>query len=272
MKHYKPIVFLFSLLPAAAFAQGSEGELTHGRFEFRVGGQIFSSFTSRVRIDSEILGPGSEFEFENVTDLEEKVTIGRLDGRLRFSERHSMAFSYYDINRTGGKSLETEIEWEGEVYPIGISVESLFEQKVVKLSYAYNFIDRPRGEMGFSFGVHTMDFNLGLRTANGLQASDAQATAPLPVIGLNGQYRIGDKWRFVGSVEWLDVTVGDYQGVFTDTVLSIEHDTFDRFGFGFGINTYGLDIEAKSGDLTGLIDLGFNSAVVYFKGRLGKTL
>jgi hypothetical protein len=126
--------------------------------------------------------------------------------------------------------------------------------------------------MGFSFGVHTMDFGLGLRSANGLQASSADATAPLPVIGLTGQYRMGQKWRFVGSVEWLDVTVGDYQGVFNDTVLSIEHDTFDRLGFGFGLNNLSLDIEATSGDLTGLVDLGFNSAIVYMKGRFGGPL
>jgi hypothetical protein len=272
MKIHHAFFLLSTMLPAVGLAQGMEGDLTHGRFEFRVGGQIFSSFTSRARVDSEILGPGTEFEFENVTDLEEQISIGRLDGRLRFSDRHSMAFSYYDIARTGGKSLETEIEWEGDVYPIGIAVESRFEQQVLKLSYAFNFFSRPRSEMGFSFGVHTMDFGLGLRAANSVQASSADATAPLPVLGLTGQYRIGNKWRFVGSVEWLDVTVGDYQGVFSDTLLSIEHDTFDRFGFGIGLNSSSLDIEARSGDLTGLIDLGFDSAVVYFRGSLGRSL
>jgi len=272
MKIRNAILFLLSISPAIALAQAGSGELTNGRFEFRVGGQIFSSFTSRARIDSEILGPGTEFEFENVTDLEEKISIGRLDGHVRFNDRHNVAFSYYDINRTGGKALDTEIEWEGDVYPIGIDVESRLEQQVIKLSYGYNFLRKPRSEMGFSFGLHTMKFGMGLRTANDLQVSSTDVTAPLPVLGLNGQYRIGNKWRFVGSVEWLDVTVGDYRGVFTDTVLSIEHDTFEHFGFGFGVNTFGLDVEAQSGDLTGIIDLGFNSAIVYMKGRFGGPL
>jgi hypothetical protein len=261
---------LFSLvLPTLAFGQGANSELTNGRFNFRVGGQIFSSFTSRVRVDSEILGPGTEFEFENVTDLEESISIGRFDGDIRFNDRHRIALSYYDIIRSGGKSLQTEIDWEGEVYPIGVDVKSRSEQEVIKLSYAYSFLRRSKAEMGFSFGVHTMKFGLGLATANNQQSSNVDATAPLPVIGLNGQYRIGRKWRFVGSVEWLDVTVGDYRGVFTDAIATIEHDTLEHIGFGFGLNRLGLDVEATSGDLTGLLDIGFNSAVVYMKGQFG---
>jgi len=50
----------------------------------------------------------------------------------------------------------------------------------------------------------------------------------------------------------------------------VEHDTFDRFGFGFGFNTFRLDVEARDENLTGTIYLDFDSFIVYFKGSFGQ--
>ncbi len=69
-------------------------------------------------------------------------------------------------------------------------------------------------------------------------------------------------------MEWFDVKTGDLSGVFSDAVFSVEHDTWDRFGFGFGINSFGLDVRSGDEDLKGMIDIQFDSIIVYFKGHL----
>ena len=48
----------------------------------------------------------------------------------------------------------------------------------------------------------------------------------------------------------------------------MEHDTWERFGFGFGLNSFGLDVSSGDENLKGIIDIRFDSFVVYFKGQL----
>lgn len=258
------------LAPAATLAQPSGETMDVGRFSFRIGAQIFSSFTTQVRIDDFDFDPGTEIELENVTDLEERITIGRIDGSLAFGRRHALSFSYYDIERRGGKNLDVEIEWEGEIYPVGIDVESRYEQRTFKVAYDFSFLKRPRSEMAFGAGLHTMDFVLGLNAIGQPLESEVDALAPLPVLGLSGKYQLSDKWRFSGRIDWLDVEVGNYKGVFTDAVVAFEHQTFEQIGFGVGANLFDLDLEAEDEDLTGQIDLGFDSFMIYMSGRFGR--
>lgn len=94
--------------------------------------------------------------------------------------------------------------------------------------------------------------------------------APLPSVGIRGQYRFGEKWRFVGKINWLDVSAGEHRGTFSDTLLTMEHDTWDRVGLGFGINSFGLKLESRDSGLRGIVDINFDSLVVYFNGHFGR--
>ena len=253
-------------LPVVAWSQSADSQPDTHLVDLRLGGQIFTDFTSEVRVNASSGGRNAAVKLENVTDLEQNISIVRFDGQIHFNARHNMAFSYYDIVRTGGRTLNQEVQWENQTYAINTGVKSSYEQEVFKLAYVYDFLSRPSGELGLLLGLHTMVFDLGLRTDDGSQRSEVKATAPLPVLGLAGKYRIGGKWGLVGSAEWLDVTVGDYQGTFTDLVLAVEHDTFKNVGFGIGLNSFDLDVQATSDDFVGNLDLGFDSVLVYVKG------
>jgi hypothetical protein len=124
--------------------------------------------------------------------------------------------------------------------------------------------------MAATVGLHTMKFHTGLRALDGDEEKRNSTEAPLPSVGIRGQYRFGEKWRFVGKINWLDVTAGDYRGTFADTLLTVEHDTWDRIGLGFGINSFGLKLESRDSGLRGLVDISFDSFVVFFKGHFGR--
>ena len=254
--------------PSLAVSQTPESELLDGKFSFRVGGQAFTHYSTTLRVDSARLGRGTQIEFERHTGLEENVSIARLDGGYRFTDRHSMALSYYDIDRTGSRTINLDIKWAEEIFPDGIKVESRFRERILKLSYAYTFLIRPKGVMAASAGLHTMRFDAGLQALD-LSRTERSTTAdaPLPVFGIRGQYRFAEKWRFVGQMEWFDVKTGDFDGTFSDALLTVEHDTWDRFGFGFGINSFGLNVSSADEDLKGILDIEFDSFVVYFKGN-----
>lgn len=73
-----------------------------------------------------------------------------------------------------------------------------------------------------------MRLSTALSALDGSVTSGHCADAPLPVFGVHGTHRIGDKWRFVGDVGWFDVAAGDLQGTFMDALLALENDTFHR--------------------------------------------
>ena len=115
-------IVLVLLAPGFALAQGPGTELVDEKLYFRVGGQAFTRFRTSVRIDSETLGQGTEITLEDATNLEEDIAVARLDGVYRFTDKHNVGFSYYDIDRTGSAIIDEEITWDGEVFPVSQNI------------------------------------------------------------------------------------------------------------------------------------------------------
>ena len=61
------------------------------------------------------------------------------------------------------------------------------------------------------------------------------------------------------------------QGTFSDFIVGVEHQTLERFAFGFAVNRLGLHFEAGDEDFTGRLDLNFDAGLIYVKGRFGST-
>lgn len=273
MKMALMLLAALSLAPATAAAQSESGRQDDDRFSFRLGVQAFSAFSTSVRIDDLGLQLGTEIELENVTDLERHVAVGRLDLGLAFGRRHGFALSYYDIRRTGRKNLEIEVDWEGETYPTGIEVASRFEQRTVRASYDLSVLARPKAHVAVGIGVHTMNLLLVLDAVGDPLESEATTILPLPAVALSGAYRFTDKWRFAGRIDWLQISGLDGAftgGVFTNATASLEHQTFERFGFGFGVDLFDFAVVAEDTDLAGEVRLGFDAFMLFMRGRLGR--
>jgi len=104
------------MLPALATAQGPDNE-NPDRFSFRIGAQAFTTLTTRLRLDSETLGMGTEIELEDAANLEEHIQVVRLDGTYNFNRRHHADFAYYDIDREGGRSTTQDISFGDVFFP-----------------------------------------------------------------------------------------------------------------------------------------------------------
>ena len=111
-------------------------------------------------------------------------------------------------------------------------------------------MDKARGNLAVSGGLHVMTFTTSMRTLNGMTSEQRETTAPLPVLGLQGAYKLGGKWNLNGSVELFDVTVGDMQGTFSDFIVAVEHQTLEHFAFGFALNRLALRFDAGDEEFT----------------------
>jgi hypothetical protein len=262
-------IAIFCVLCASAAQAQTEG-FEDARVEVRIGSQTFTKLSTRLRLDSETLGIGTELELEDDLAVEDNTGVARLDGVLRFGRRHAFTMSYYDITREGTRSISETIQIGDSVFPINAAVTTEFEQEIIKAAYRFRFLEKDRGNLAFSAGLHVMNFATSLRTPNNLISEQNETTAPLPVIGLQGAYKLGGKWNLNGSVELFDVQTGDLQGTFSDFIVGVEHQTFDRFAFGFALNRLGLGFEAGDEDFSGRLDIDFDAGLLYVKGHFGQ--
>ena len=262
------IAILCVVFASAAHAQ-QEG-FEDSRLEFRIGSQTFTKFSTRLRLDSETLGVGTELELEDDLAVDDSTGVARLDGVLRFGRRHAFTMSYYDITREGTRSISRTIQVGDSIFPLNAAVTTEFEEEIIKAAYRFRFMDKDRGNLAFSAGLHVMNFATSMRTLNNLISEQSETTAPLPVIGLQGAYKLGGKWNLNGSVEWFDVQTGDLQGTFTDFIVGVEHQTLEHFAFGFALNPLGLGFDAGDADFRGYLDIDFDAGLLYVKGRFGQ--
>ena len=258
------------LMPIVVNAQSIGETLSEGRFTVRLGVQEFSNFRTALRVDSEILGLGTELDLETDLALDQRVSVFRLEAEIRFSRRHGLAMSHYEARRKGTRDLSMEVQFGDEIFELGTTVQTEFDEEIFKVSYRFRSIDKPRANLDLSFGLHITGFRTAMRNLGNPQSSEHEANAPLPVLGLSGSYQFANRWRVVGTAEWFDVRSGDLHGKFSDVRAAVEHDTFSRAGFGFGINRVDLQFDAGDRAFKGLIDLRFDAAMAYVFGHFGQ--
>ena len=76
------------------------------------------------------------------------------------------------------------------------------------------------------------------------RAESEDLTAPLPVIGLRGQYALAERVTLRGAVEWFGIDTGDVEGTLVDKYVAVDYGFGQRFAVGLAYNDVSMDIRA----------------------------
>ncbi len=98
------VIGLLLLAPAWAFAQSELDD----RFSLSLGA-FFTNRDTDTRLDSETLGKGTEIDFENDLGLDSSDSVVRIDGHYRFSQKHRVNFSVFDLSRDSSATIQRDI-------------------------------------------------------------------------------------------------------------------------------------------------------------------
>jgi len=258
------------LLALAAWIQPAVGEESGGPWEkwsLSLGG-FAASLSNDVRIGTP--GVGAEIDIEEALGLESSDTVFRVDAAYRFgsSRRHRMDLTWFDLSREATKNLERDINVDGTIYPIGATVDSIFDLAFYNVRYSYSFLQDDRVDFAGSFGLHVTDIGLAVSSAGIGTAGDA-ATAPLPLIGARLDVALTEKWYVRSSVELMYLEYGDFSGQMSDILLATEYRAWKNFAFGAGLNAVriGLDVDAETSgvNFVGSVDSDFVGLLLYGK-------
>ena len=171
------------ILPMLTLAPlGVAAETGSERFAISLGAFITDRNT-KTRFDSSTLGRGTTIVLEDDLGLDSTQTVLRLDGYVRFAERHRLDFSVFDLSRDSTSTIDQDIQYGDEVFPVDTTVNTSFDLDIYKIAYTYSIWSNDHGFLGADFGLHAADLDIALSEPSAGQMEVASVIAPMPVVG-----------------------------------------------------------------------------------------
>jgi len=266
-------VLLLSVATPAAAQRGYEPLFE--KFSLRLEGSWIASSTS-MRLDSELLGRGTELDFEDDLDLDGSSTIPSLAFDWQIAKRHKLGVRWQDLGRDSTSQALEEINWGDEVIPVNANITLSFDITQYFVDYAYFPWVKENWAAGFGLGVRVMEMSATLAwEEEDLEGStEAQGTGPLPYLYFEYRRLFSDNWRFVAGLGWLQVKVEDIDGGQWVGRAGIEYLLGEHWGFGAAFNLATIDVDWKgletpSGEslYTGAIDMDVSDVSLFARFR-----
>ena len=220
---------------------------------------------TQLKVTGDVPDSGTDVDLENDLGFDTSDSVLRIDGYFRFNEAHRIDFSAFDLSRSASKQIQRDIEWDGEIYPVDTVVSAGLDLTIYKLAYTWSFMRRERGFVGASIGAYVADIGTSLEASSLSLVSSHGLTAPMPVVGMRGQYEFADQWTLRGSAEFFAVDYGDYSGNLYDMYAGVDYQLFENVAVGLGYNRVHFDIAVAKTDFNGDLDWRYDGGLLFLK-------
>ena len=187
-RHGVAAVMMALAMPTPALAQ-----LPSDTFRIQAGWFLMSA-DSKLRVDGATTG--TEVSMNNDLGVPKRDDTYHLNAEWRFAERHRLAISYFDMQRSGTLALTRDVTVANTFLPAGSSATTTSDTTIVPITYSYSFIKSRDSELAVTLGVHWTDMRLRVRGQSSTdkakfdKEASAQADAPLPLLGLRYDYAL----------------------------------------------------------------------------------
>lgn len=240
------------------------------RFSINLGG-FLTSLNSDIQLGSQKVGLGVIINVEDALGLKTASNVLRSEMLYNFGKRRrsTAGLEYFGLFRSSSKVLETSIEIGDQIFPIGTEVNSRYNLQIFKGTYSYSFYQDERVKLDASIGLFVMPTAFSIN-AKELSEKATDFVAPLPVLGIATIFAVTPKLYLEQSVDFLYLKISNFKGVITDVNFRFEYNAWKHFGFGAGLNTFRLDIEAYDDkdnffDFKGNLKTGYRGLLFYVK-------
>jgi hypothetical protein len=267
------LVLLASILLIATNAQaGEESPVGKDKFKLSIGG-FFSTIDSQLKINSKVIGLGTEIDIESDLGFDEDVSLGRIEGYWRFAKKHRLYLGYYGFNRDALHTLEKDIIINDKIFEIGAELYSNWEVDFVYAAYGYSFFQGEKWELSGSFGLYYLDTVFTTRGSARIfgapggvtreRTEEASLDLPIPLFGLAAEYYITPKWRAMARVSYFTISLDEWSGHIFDTSACLEYLFHENFGIGVGYLYFDTDVNRDRDTRVLHLDYQYSGAQLY---------
>lgn len=216
----------------------------------------FIPFTQEGTLQMRENGLGASLDLNDALHLKPETQVFRLDGYYRFNPKHRIDYTYYSLKSDGTASNKNAIDIGDETLAANASLDSELNIDILKLNYTYSFYHKDKVELGLSAGIHTTQFKtkieaegtlVGQSSETTATRTEANITAPLPVIGWRLHYDVIKDLQVTFSYDLFAISIEDFKGSYLDSQLILDYKVYDEFGIGAGLNRTAYNLSATDG-------------------------
>ena len=265
------IFTLAFLSPSVVAAEEGEKAKPWERFNLNLGGFV-AAMNSDVRIGSQTLGAGVDVNVEDALGLDSSIFVFRADALYRFSSnrRHRLDLNYYDLRRSSTKTLQADIQIKDQTFPVGTTLDSLFDLKIIRGAYSYSLFQDDRFDLGLSVGAFVMPIKFRFSSSTSGVAEEEAITAPLPVVGVRFDFAITPKFFLKQSFDFFYLQYENFQGSLWDAKVGLEYNIWKYVGVGVAYDFFRVQVKADGQnypgvDMTGKIEVSYSGLLLYGK-------
>lgn len=206
-------------------------------------------------------GVGAAVNFEEVFDLPGNKTTFRILGTVRISEkRRYIDFGYVNIDRSGAKVLDQQIEIGDYTIQGGGTVGARFATQFIYSAFRYDFLHEEKvrisGSAGLTFIRLTTSFdgngtyNLpGEAPVTGDFGKEGSVGAPVPMVGLNFDWALTKRLVLRSYNRFFRLNLSSFKGGLYENGVRLNWYFVKNFGLGLGIDRTDLKLnELDMGD------------------------
>jgi hypothetical protein len=238
----------FSILPLSAHAADNTYKLPWEKFNVQ-GGIFFAGLNNKVTVGT--ANAGVAVDLEQALGLDTQNTVFRLGTLYRIDQkrRHRVDLDYLYFNRNASTTIGKEIEVDNVVLSAGTKVETTFNYQIIRAAYSYSFFQDDRMDIAASIGAFVMPIKFEI-SASGLGSGkgDFSFTAPLPVLGLRGDFAITPRWMLRTNIDFFYLKYQTFKGSLVDSRIAVEYNPWEHFGFGVAFDNFRMTLEAEDKD------------------------
>jgi hypothetical protein len=212
-------------------------------------------------------GGGSKVDFDQAIGGGDAYRF-RLDGQWRWADRHKLRFGAFDLSRSKSRTIDEEIEWGDQVYPVNAKVEFEHDFYVIEAVYDYSFVRRENYEIAASAGLHWTGFSASLAVkatdTTARRKEDASVDLPLPVFGLRGVWSLTHSFWLEAAAQYFALSIDEYDGNLQDYRIFVTWQPRKWVGLGLGYNAFKVDVDVDKSSFNGSLDWNYHGPMAFY--------
>lgn len=243
------------------------------KFKVSAGG-FFPVNNTQVKVEGNNGNIGTEIDLESDLGFSKSTVsfLGTFDWRI--SKRSRLGFEYFVLDRTATKTLQRDINFGDHTYPVNGNVRGTFNVQIARIAYGYAILSKPKYQAGLLVGAHVLFADLGLKLNANTQSVEYRDTfdftAPLPDVGIWGEFVLGKRWGLYANVNYLAVKIDETDGRIISYNLSVLYNVVQNFSLTAGYTGLNFRIDTVQDRLNGFLKWGYNGPTITAVYTFGK--
>jgi hypothetical protein len=238
----------------------------HGRRFKATAGAFFPVNNTEVEVNGTNGRIGTDIDFERDLGFQNNTVSFFGTFEWRASRRSRFNLEYFYLKRNSTKTLQKEIEFKDHVYPVNAEVAAFMDNQMIRFAYGYAIVSKPKYELGLLIGAHIMLADVGIGLAgNTIQAQyrdNVDFTAPLPDIGIWGEFVLGRKVGLYANVNYFSLKIDDIDGRIVSYNLSVLYNVYQNFSLTAGYTGLNIRVDVTRPKIDGFFKWGYNGPTI----------